>query len=129
MDMYVLSIVVNPLGYLFAGTESGVFRSAETTTAVKEVMPDQPLSFLLEQNYPNPFNPTTMIRFSLPRAGYITLKVYNMLGKEIASLIDKKLPAGNHQAKWDAGGLPSGLYFYRLQTDGFAQTRKLILAK
>lgn len=93
-----------------------------------------PESFDLGQNYPNPFNPTTRIRFALPTASDAQLTVHNLLGQLIETLIDDRLPAGEHQLDWTAENgqgvpLPSGVYFYRLQVDGFSQTRKMILLR
>jgi hypothetical protein len=88
-----------------------------------------PSAYALDQNYPNPFNPSTVIGFSLPRAGYASLKVYNVLGKEVATLVSRELTAGRHEARLDAADLPSGTYFYRLQAADFADTKKLLLLK
>lgn len=85
--------------------------------------------FSLAQNYPNPFNPSTTIRFTIPRATHVTLKVYNILGKEIETLADEKLQTGAYNIEWDAGAYSSGLYFCRIQADEFAATRKLVLQK
>ena len=90
---------------------------------------DQPTVFSLKQNYPNPFNPSTTIGFSLPKAGYTTLKIYNILGKEVASLIDGVVAAGRHSVKWDASALPTGMYLYKLSSGGFVETMKLVLMK
>jgi hypothetical protein len=91
---------------------------------------DIPERFALEQNYPNPFNPSTTIAFSLPRNSRLTLKVYNLLGKEVATLVDKKFAAGRYEVHWDASGHANGIYFYRLITEeGFVLTRKLLLVK
>ena len=88
-----------------------------------------PSEFMLNQNYPNPFNPSTTISFALPRASYVTLKVFNLKGEEVANLVSKQLPAGRHQTQWNAGGFASGVYFYRLQADDFFETQKLILLR
>lgn len=88
-----------------------------------------PRSFALEQNYPNPFNPSTTIGFSLPHADFVTLKVYNILGQEVRTLISERMDAGTHQVQFNAGGLPSGAYIYRLHAGGFVQARKLLLMK
>lgn len=89
-----------------------------------------PIRYSLSQNYPNPFNPTTNIEFSIPKTGFVTLKIYNLLGKEVATLVSKKLTTGTYKQTWDASGFASGIYFYRLETDkGFVQTRKLVLLK
>ena len=89
-----------------------------------------PTVYSLSQNYPNPFNPQTTISYSLPSAGFVTLKVYDMIGHEVTTLIQgKKETAGNHFKTFNAGNLPSGIYFYRLQTDKFSETKKMILIK
>ena len=89
----------------------------------------QPATFRLEQNYPNPFNPETRIQFTLADPQSATLKVFDLLGREVAVLVNEKKEAGVHEVKFYAGGLASGAYFYRLQAGGFVQTRKLILMK
>jgi len=89
-----------------------------------------PAKFSLEQNYPNPFNPTTKIQYNLPQNSFVNLKVYNAIGKEVASLINSVVPAGTHEVVFDASGLNSGVYFYTLKTgNNFVQTRKMILMK
>jgi len=88
-----------------------------------------PSSYALMQNYPNPFNPTTTIRFSIPKSGVATLKVYNILGKEVATLFDGNLTAGSYNINWNASSYASGVYFYRLQSGDFVQTKKMILVK
>ncbi|MGB2957826.1 MAG: T9SS type A sorting domain-containing protein [Bacteroidota bacterium] len=92
---------------------------------------DMPLpeGFSLSQNYPNPFNPSTTIEFALPHAGFATLKVYNVLGEEVAKLIAGDHDAGTFKATWDASGMPSGMYFYRLTAGNFVATKKLMLLK
>jgi len=88
-----------------------------------------PGGFRLDQNYPNPFNPSTSISFSLPQSGFVSLKVFSMLGQEVTTLVSKDLTAGAHQTTWDATGFPSGVYFYRLQAGSFTKTRKLVLLR
>ncbi len=89
-----------------------------------------PLTFDLRQNYPNPFNPSTTIRFELPRSAKISLKIFNLLGQEVATLVDGFKEAGRYTVKFDAAGLNSGLYFYRLATnDGLFGTKKMVLMK
>jgi hypothetical protein len=83
----------------------------------------------LQQNYPNPFNPSTTMEFALPHAGYVTLKVFNVLGEEVANLIKGDHAAGTFKATWDASNMPSGVYFYRLNAGEYVQTRKAILMK
>lgn len=88
-----------------------------------------PKEFNLSQNYPNPFNPTTNISYSLPSAGFVTLKVYNLLGEEIAVLVNEEKPAGNYTVTFNASGLTSGIYLYSLSTGNNRETRKMILLK
>jgi hypothetical protein len=87
-----------------------------------------PLSYSLSQNYPNPFNPSTTIRYQLPKAARVSLKIFNVLGQEIASLVDGKMDTGYHQVQWNAT-VPSGIYFYRLQAGDFVGTKKMVVVK
>src|SRR5574338_195034 len=86
-----------------------------------------PEKFELMQNYPNPFNPATVIRYNIPVTGKVTVKVYDVIGNEIAKLVDEEKPAGNHEITFDASNLSSGIYFYKLQTGSFIQSKKMIL--
>lgn len=88
-----------------------------------------PEGFVLDQNYPNPFNPTTTIRFKLPQASNVQLTVYNILGQKVAVLLDTKLNAGTHLVQFNARGLASGLYFYRLKAGNYIMNRKMMLIK
>jgi hypothetical protein len=87
------------------------------------------LSFTLDQNYPNPFNPTTTIRYYIPERSLVILKIFDLSGQQVAELVNKEQPAGSYTIKWQAGGFPSGVYFYRLQSNNFIETKKLILLK
>ncbi len=88
-----------------------------------------PTSYFLEQNYPNPFNPSTKINYGLKESGFVSLKVYNILGTEVATLVNEYKPAGNYKVDFDASQLASGVYIYSLKTNNFVQTRKMILEK
>lgn len=91
---------------------------------------DQPVkSFQLLQNYPNPFNPATRIRYELPERSFITIRVYDVLGKEIATLVNEEKLSGSYEVEFDEKGLASGIYYYRITTDKFSQTKKMILLK
>jgi hypothetical protein len=89
----------------------------------------KPHGFSLEQNYPNPFNPTTNFEFRIVDFGLVSLKVYDILGNEVATIVNEELPAGNYKYQWNAAGLASGVYFYRLQAGKFVDTKKLILLR
>jgi hypothetical protein len=86
-----------------------------------------PAVFRLEQNYPNPFNPTTIIRYALPARTYVTLSVFNALGQQVGTLVNDTQEAGYHEVRFDGRSLATGVYFYRLQTGDFIQTRKMLL--
>lgn len=88
-----------------------------------------PESYMLCQNYPNPFNPTTKIGFAIPRAGFVTLKVYDILGKEVATLVNEMKTAGNYIFEFDASNLSTGVYFYTLNVNGFTDTKKMLFIK
>jgi hypothetical protein len=89
-----------------------------------------PKEFILAQNYPNPFNPSCVIQYALPERSQLILKVYNMLGQEIATLVNEDQPAGYYEKQFDASGLPSGIYIYRIVTSsGFSMTRKMLLLR
>jgi len=83
----------------------------------------------LRQNYPNPFNPSTVIRFTVPRSTFVSLKVFDVIGKEIATLEQRNIEQGNHSVTWNADGMPSGVYFYRFIAGGFVQTKKMLLLR
>lgn len=105
---------------------SDEFAFLVTSVAGTGVIPE---TYTLEQNYPNPFNPTTTIRFAVKESGYVTLTVYNALGEEVMKLVDNEMDAGNHSLSVGAAGLTSGVYFYRLEVNGFTAVRKMILLK
>ena len=88
-----------------------------------------PTHYSLAQNYPNPFNPSTKIEFSLPRATQATLSIYDLLGREVQTLLNKELAAGYHEITFDAINLPSGIYFCRMESGDFNQTKKMVLMK
>ena len=88
-----------------------------------------PIQYVLHQNYPNPFNPATTIAFSIPQTELVTVKVYNIAGHEITTLINDELSTGNHSIQWDGSHQPSGVYFVQIESSSFAQTRKMVLLK
>jgi hypothetical protein len=88
-----------------------------------------PKEFNLSQNYPNPFNPSTKIEFKLPHKSFVTLKVFDVLGNEIATLVNEEKPSGSYEVEFDASKLPSGIYFYRIQAGSFVETKKMLLLR
>jgi hypothetical protein len=104
---------------------------------VEENETDQPTKYSLYQNYPNPFNPTTAIKYSVPELSFVTIKIYDVLGSELATLVNEEKPVGNYEIEFNASLLPSGVYFYRLLVidpesssgQGFVETKKMILLK
>jgi hypothetical protein len=96
---------------------------------IQQIGTEIPGSFALSQNYPNPFNPATIIRFSIPKNSFVSLKVYDLAGKEISNLINENLTAGIYETDFDGSGITSGVYFYRLQTDDFNDTKRMTLIK
>jgi hypothetical protein len=117
---------------LFAATAGkGVWKRplSEMITSVEGDLTKIPLQFNLCQNYPNPFNPSTLIRYELPRQSLVTLKIYDILGREVAILVNEQKPAGRYETRFDGKSLSSGVYFYRIKAGDFVQTKKMVLAK
>ncbi len=116
---------------LFAGTSNGVWRRplSEMITSVDRVTDEIPHEFLLDQNYPNPFNPSTSIRYSLQDRSDVTLIVFNVLGQQVAELVNSEMEAGYHEVRFDASHLASGVYFYRLTAGRFVELKKLLLLR
>ncbi len=115
--------IVGRNGTILKTTNGGVTFIDEDTNEiiVKE--------FELFQNYPNPFNPTSTIKYQIPELDFVTLKVYDVLGNEIATLVNEEKPAGTYEVEYKGSGLPSGIYFYRLQANTFVETKKMVLIK
>jgi hypothetical protein len=100
-----------------------------TVTGIESDSKTIPNQFALNQNYPNPFNPTTTIEFSFPQSGFVALKIYNIFGEEVATLVSEKLNAGKYRYDWDAGTLASGIYLYRIQAENYVEVRKMVLMR
>jgi hypothetical protein len=96
------------------------------TTDRTSIAPDE---FWLSQNHPNPFNPSTNIRYEVPRESHVTLRIHNVLGQEVAALVNELRQPGRYQVQWNAENFSSGVYFYRLQAGDFVQTKKLMVVK
>jgi len=114
---------------LFVATPYKVIVFENTGTQVDDWKDAFPKVFELIQNYPNPFNPSTTIKFDLPKTSKVILKIYNIIGEEVENLVSENLSAGSYSYKWDAFNLPSGVYLYRLETEVFVKTKKMILMK
>ena len=117
----------------FAGIQALAMRiDSMGTASVREIAAGVPEKFVLEQNYPNPFNPVTRIRFSIPlnhAALHVSLRVYDVVGREVAALVDESLESGTYEASFNATGLASGLYFYKLEAGSFVETKKMLLVR
>lgn len=100
-----------------------------TTASIEAIKGKVPERFLISQNYPNPFNANTTIRFDIPKSTHVSVKIYNALGSEVETLVDKSLPPGQYKTTWNAAGFASGVYVYRIQAGDFVETKKLILLK
>jgi len=112
---------------LFAGTSSGIWGTSSPTEV--KVERGVPLTFSLKQNYPNPFNPSTNISFSIPSKSFVSLKIYDRFGREVATIFSEEISAGYYTRKWNAANISSGIYFYRLQSGSYTETKKLILLR
>jgi hypothetical protein len=130
---WINCIAIDDSGNKWIGTDAGlaVFKEGGVVSAEENSNPKSqlPSHITLYQNYPNPFNPTTTIEFAIPTSGYVSLKVFNITGQEVATLVNKELILGNHKVEWNPQNLSSGLYFYKLETKGYIETKKLILMK
>lgn len=116
--------------YFYRLKQSDFDGSFEYYNLSSEVVIETPQAFSLNQNYPNPFNPSTKITFNMPEQGNVKLKIYNVLGNEVATLLDNEIVAGNHNVIFNATGLSSGVYYYRVEVEGkFAETKQMILIK
>ncbi len=128
---YLLKLYIND-NKIWAATNDGLRFYDLTPTSAEPIY--KPTEFKLNQNYPNPFNPTTKIKYSVPsvgtqRAVFLQLKVYDMLGREVATLVNKNQQPGNYEVAFDASNLSSGVYFYRMQAGEFVRSKKMILMK
>jgi hypothetical protein len=127
----------NQAGDLASGTWTAVFYGTTcsgswgpaTIVSVERIAGGIPESFMLAQNYPNPFNPTTTIRFAIAKSRFVSLKVHDVLGRSVATLVAENIIPGTYEVSFDATSLASGVYFYRLHAGDFVATKKLLLLK
>jgi hypothetical protein len=127
--------ILKTVGYMYSSggwSVNNVFELVDEVTSSKNVEPEI-INYKLSQNYPNPFNPSTIISYQIPTAGNITLKVYDVLGNEVATLVNEYKPAGNYEVEFKSTvgshQLANGVYFYQLKAGDYAQTKKMILLK
>ena len=135
-----LALGLGPVFY-FEGYGDGIYSTSRSLTYAKingieygtpslvSNTKTYPSVYMLRQSYPNPFNPITTISFSLPLKSFISLKIFDLLGREVATIVSEQLSAGNHAIKWNAVNMSSGIYFYRLQAGSFTETKKLVLLR
>jgi hypothetical protein len=127
-DLRNASILNGTIGYV-----TGLYRAMKfspNVLGVDEPGPgDVPVTYALRQNYPNPFNPSTTIEYSIPRSDRVSLKVFNLLGQEIATLVNEVQAAGTYAVSFNASSFPSGVYFYRLEAGKFSVVRKMAIVK
>lgn len=102
---------------------------SNSLVGVSTITSEIPVNYSLYQNYPNPFNPSTNLKFEIPESGFVTLKIYTLQGKEIGTPVNGDLSPGKYQIKWNASGLPSGVYYYTLRTGNFNETKRMMLLK
>ena len=125
------------LGFYFTSNGGGNYegwyiddiRIDGIVTGIGNIQNEIPNNFNLFQNYPNPFNPTTKINYEIPKRSFVTLKVYDVLGKEVATLVNQDMSAGSYEINFDASELTSGIYFYRISAGSFTETKKMILLR
>ncbi|MEI7485012.1 MAG: T9SS type A sorting domain-containing protein, partial [Ignavibacteriota bacterium] len=116
--------------YIYAGTGAQVIRrNLSEFIGIRSISTEIPSAYSLSQNYPNPFNPRTVIRFQLSVVGLTALKIYDIMGREIQTLVNEKLQPGTYEATFDGSNLSSGTYFYKLTSGDFSATKKLTLLK
>jgi len=123
-----ISLYINS-NFVYGGLDNVWSRHLSELIAIKPISTVIPRQFYLSQNYPNPFNPTTSIRYELPKSGFVNLVVYDALGKELKTLVNEKQSAGTYEAAFNGSNYTSGVYFYRLTTENFSETKKMLLIK
>ena len=128
-EAQVNSLASDPAGRAFTATGLGVFRTVSPVSGIALQHSEIPGTVQLHQNYPNPFNPTTTIRYGLPSRSHVTLTVFNTLGQQVATVVQGEQEAGFHEVRFDASGLSSGVYLYRLQAGSYVETRKLVFVR
>ena len=121
LGVHNTSLVTNQTKTLIAIKDTGAVSVDENNITIND--------YSLSQNYPNPFNPNTMIKYSIKERGFVQLKVYDILGKEVTTLVNEEKQQGNYSVNFDGSNLPSGVYLYSLRINDFAENRKMILLR
>ncbi len=122
----IRSLTVSPAGYVLAGTAGGGVFLLGSPTSVEDAISS---NHFLEQNYPNPFSATTIVRYTLPIESYVSLKVFDLLGKEVAGVVDARQSPGVKTVQFDASDIASGVYIYKLQTGENTETRRMLIVR
>lgn len=130
-NLNIHTLTIDNNDYVYAGTDDGIWRRilSEITSVEEEEIDQVPTELSLSQNYPNPFNPGTNMQYAISSKQFVSLKVYDVLGNEIETLVNEEKPAGTYEVTWHAANLPSGVYFYELKAGEFFQTKKMLLLK
>jgi photosystem II stability/assembly factor-like uncharacterized protein len=138
-DLRITKIFFDKAGNLYARSRENLYRAYSELTTISNEKIGTLFNFRLAQNYPNPFNPSTIISYQIPQTGFISLKVYDILGREVVTLVNEEKPAGNYEVEFDGRELTSGIYFYKLsvsalpsqdrQAGNYIETRKMILLR
>ena len=129
---YIAEITKDNLGHLIIGAfNSSIYRSNEIITGELGINENVIVDYSVQQNYPNPFNPSTNIQYAISSTQFVTLKVYDLLGREVVTLVNEEKTAGSYEIEFGVKSLElsSGIYFYKLQAGEFVETKKMILLK
>jgi photosystem II stability/assembly factor-like uncharacterized protein len=127
-EFYEIDILNNTTGWV-VGSGGTLLKTSTGGIVFRDENNTMPTAFNLEQNFPNPFNPNTTIKYSIPKLSFVTIKIYDVLGSEVAGLVNEEKLAGVYEVNWNATNLSSGVYFYKLQAGSFVETMKMILLK
>ncbi len=128
VELFAQSFINAHKGWIF-GVHGTIIKYDPYFTDVNDIGQEGPYAYFLSYNYPNPFNPSTSINYSIPEYSAVIIKVFDILGNEIATIVNEEKPAGTYEVTWNAAGLPSGVYFYQLRAEDYVQTKKMILMK
>ncbi len=129
-NFYMHNWAMDSSGALYCGTTTGkVYRGSFSTSSIEVLNVNNLLKFLLKQNYPNPFNPSTQIKYLIPKSSFVTIKVYDIVGREVATLINEEKPEGIYKVEFNGSNLASGIYFYKIEAGNYSAVKKMILMK